>query len=157
MGLSKASQHDEAIVLRCEDSVQFYNWSCAFHQLGRQVTPSCYDTCHRATMNRFSSDLFFCFLGQQAASIVARWKPSCYDDQHIFFTFWAFSCLFASWTWAPFGPAYFPLFFFSLKIVKKEKIVFDLIFFYFLLLYFISLILLRRNSVKYNFILLYFV
>jgi hypothetical protein len=48
---------------------------------------------HRAAMNKFSSDLFFCFLGQQAASIVARWKPSCYDEMLNFFTFWAFSCL----------------------------------------------------------------
>ena len=38
----------------------------------------------------------------------------------------------------PFDPAYFPLFFFSLKIVKKEKIVFDLIFFIF---YFFTLFL----------------
>ncbi|KAK2457083.1 hypothetical protein QL285_004390 [Trifolium repens] len=36
-------------------------------------------------MNRFSSDLFFCFLGQQAASFAAR----C-DGMLNFFTFWAF-------------------------------------------------------------------
>ncbi|KAK2381649.1 hypothetical protein QL285_069240 [Trifolium repens] len=54
--------------------------------------------CHRAAMDRFSSDLFFCFLGEQAASIVARWKLSCCDGMLIFFTFWAFSCLLASWT-----------------------------------------------------------
>ncbi|KAK2362441.1 hypothetical protein QL285_087504 [Trifolium repens] len=57
MGLGKASHNDEAIVLRCEDSVQFYNSSCAFHQLGRQVTPLCCDMMHRAAMRRFSSDL----------------------------------------------------------------------------------------------------
>ncbi|KAK2373397.1 hypothetical protein QL285_074431 [Trifolium repens] len=98
MGFSKASHHDEAIVLRCEDSVQFYNRSCAFHQLGRQVKSSCCDVPYRAAMNRFSSDLFFCFLGEQAASIVARWKLSCCDGMLNFFTFWVFSCLLASWT-----------------------------------------------------------
>ncbi|KAK2368276.1 hypothetical protein QL285_081482 [Trifolium repens] len=41
---------------------------------------------------------FFRFLGEQAAPIVARWEPSCCDGMLIFFTFWAFSCLFASWT-----------------------------------------------------------
>ncbi|WJX19476.1 hypothetical protein P8452_09164 [Trifolium repens] len=30
--------------------------------------------------------------------IVARWEPSCCDGMLIFFTFWVFSCLFASWT-----------------------------------------------------------
>ncbi|KAK2410355.1 hypothetical protein QL285_045722 [Trifolium repens] len=41
---------------------------------------------------------FFCFLGEQAVPIVARWKPSCCDGMLIFFTFLAFSFLFASWT-----------------------------------------------------------
>ncbi|KAK2405758.1 hypothetical protein QL285_054965 [Trifolium repens] len=98
MGLSKASCCDSSIAVRCEDSVQFYNRSSAFHQLGRQVKSSCCDVVHRAAMNRFSSDLFFYFLGKQAASIVARWKSSCCDGMLKFFTFWAFSCLLASWT-----------------------------------------------------------
>ncbi|KAK2437720.1 hypothetical protein QL285_022579 [Trifolium repens] len=98
MGLSKASCCDGTIVVRCEDSVQFYNWSCAFHQLGRQVKSSCCDILHRTAMNRFSLDLFFCFLGQQAAPIVARWESSCCDGMLNFFTFWAFSCLLTSWT-----------------------------------------------------------
>ncbi|KAK2396306.1 hypothetical protein QL285_057964 [Trifolium repens] len=81
MGLSKASHHDEAIVLRCEDSVQFYNLSCAFHQLGRQVMSSCCDILHRAAMQRFSSDLFLLISWRTSSShrgtiahIVLRWN-----------------------------------------------------------------------------------
>ncbi|KAK2429653.1 hypothetical protein QL285_028074 [Trifolium repens] len=47
---------------------------------------------HRATIYLIvlrCKIFFFCFLGQQAASIVARWETSCYDGMLNFFTFWA--------------------------------------------------------------------
>ncbi|KAK2429755.1 hypothetical protein QL285_028168 [Trifolium repens] len=62
--------------------------------------------CHRAAMcyivlrwTDFLQIYFFGFLGKQAAPIVTRsWETSCRDGMLIFFTFWAFSCLLASWT-----------------------------------------------------------
>ncbi|KAK2428049.1 hypothetical protein QL285_026592 [Trifolium repens] len=61
--------------------------------------------CHRAAMcyivlrwTDFLQIYFFCFLGKQAAPIVARWETSCCDGMLNFFTFWAFPCLLASWS-----------------------------------------------------------
>ncbi|KAK2356507.1 hypothetical protein QL285_093836 [Trifolium repens] len=94
MGLSKVSHHDAAIVLRCEDSVQFYNWSCAFHQLGRQVKSSCCDGTHRAAMDRFSSDLFLLISWRTSSShrgtmeaIVLRWNADFLHSLGFFLSF----------------------------------------------------------------------
>ncbi|KAK2410091.1 hypothetical protein QL285_045481 [Trifolium repens] len=81
MGLKKASHYDKLIAVRCEDSVQFYNRSCAFHQLGRQVKSSCCDVHHRAAMNRYFADLFLLISWRTSSShrgtmgaIVPRWN-----------------------------------------------------------------------------------
>ncbi|KAK2356097.1 hypothetical protein QL285_093452 [Trifolium repens] len=81
MDLSKASCCDASIAVRCEDSVQFYNLSCAFHQLGRQVKSSCCDILHRAAMNIFSSDFILLFSWRTSSFhrgtmevIVLRWN-----------------------------------------------------------------------------------
>ncbi|KAK2437301.1 hypothetical protein QL285_022209 [Trifolium repens] len=84
----------------CDVKIQFnfITDSVHFISLGAKV-------CHRAAMcyivlrwTDFLHIYFFCFLGKQAAPIVARWETSCCDGMLIFFTFWAFSCLLASWT-----------------------------------------------------------
>ncbi|KAK2375923.1 hypothetical protein QL285_076775 [Trifolium repens] len=87
MGLSKPSWHDRSIVTRWEDTVQNYNCSCAFHQLGRQVRSSYHDEVHRSTMNRYFPD--FLLLLSWRASRLHRGTMN-----NTFLHFLAFSCLF---------------------------------------------------------------
>ncbi|KAK2451095.1 hypothetical protein QL285_010176 [Trifolium repens] len=84
----------------CDVKIQFIFITGHVHfiSLGAKV-------CHRAAMcyivlrwAYFRQIYFFCYLGKQAAPIVARWETSCCDGMLIFFTFWAFSCILASWT-----------------------------------------------------------